>query len=290
MTARDGPVVAISSLVAAGSVGLRAILPAMQARRREVIAVPTALLPWHPGHGRGTFLPTGADGFDGLLTDLSSRAERLAPAAIVSGWLADELQVASLARFIGEMKSRLPGILYLCDPVIGDANGAYRPTAVIDAIAEKLLPLADIATPNRYELELLAGRPLNDNNALIAAGRDLGRERLLITTAFGLMAGSLGNILLTERRALLVENRIVPDAPHGPGDLFSALFLARLLEGQAEQAALSAATASVFEMLARSRKTGSTELALAAEQQCLIRPMAMVTERSLALPKMPADD
>lgn len=284
MSAIEGPVVAVSSLVARGTVGLRAIMPAMQARQRETIAVPTVLLPWHPGHGGGTCVPTAAGAFDGLLADLSSRTGQIAPAAILSGWLADEAQVEALSRFVTAVRQEHPQTLYLCDPVIGDAGGPYRPPAIIEAIARKLLPLADIATPNRYELELLTGRKLPDNNALLEAGRSLDVERLVITSAFGLMAGTIGNLLVAADRAQLTENRIVPDAPHGPGDLFSALFLARLLEGQSDAKALSAATASVFEMLARSRKAGHDELALATEQACLVRPMAMVTDRSLAMP------
>ncbi|MCP1199240.1 PfkB family carbohydrate kinase [Notoacmeibacter sp. MSK16QG-6] len=284
MTAIEGPVIAVSSMVARGTVGLRAIMPAMQARQRDLVAVPTVLLPWHPGHGAGTFVPTDSRAFECLLNDLLSRADDIAPAAILSGWLADEAQVDALAGFVAAVKRTNRETLYLCDPVIGDAGGAYRPKGVIDAIAEKLLPLADIATPNRYELELLTGGNLPDNNALLDAGRSLKLPRLVVTSAFGLMTGAIGNLLISDGRAQLTENRIVPDAPHGPGDLFSALFLARLLEGQSDGKALSAATASVFEMLARSRRAGLDELALATEQACLARPMAMVTDRSLAMP------
>ncbi|WP_114389943.1 PfkB family carbohydrate kinase [Notoacmeibacter marinus] len=284
MTAIEGPVIAMSSMVAHGTVGLRAIMPAMQARQRELIIVPTALLPWHPGRGAGTLVPTDKDAFRGLLDDLASHNRfDPPPVAVLSGWLAHEDQVEALAGFVETLKARWPETLYLCDPVIGDAKGAYRPKSVIDAMTKRLLPLADIATPNRYELELLTGRKLPDNNALLEAGYALGLPRLVITSAFGLMAGTIGNLLIANCRAHLTENRIVPDAPHGPGDLFSALFLARLLEGQSDAKALSAATASVFEMLARSRKAGHDELALASEQACLVRPMAMVTDRSLAL-------
>ncbi|RLQ89019.1 PfkB family carbohydrate kinase [Notoacmeibacter ruber] len=285
----DGPVVAISSMVAKGTVGLRAIMPAMQARQREVVAVPTALLSWHPGHGSATIAPTNKDEFCRLLGDLTGRSEWIGPAAILSGWLADEDQVVALARFVADSKRQRPELIYLCDPVIGDMRGAYRPPAVIDAIAKELLPLADITTPNRFELELLTGRALSDNGALIEAGRQLGVARLIITSAFAMMAGSVGNLLVVGDNALMVEKRVIADAPHGTGDLFSALFLARLLEGQSDAAALSAATASVFEMLARSRKAAHEELALASEQACLVRPMAMVTERRIAMPKIAAD-
>ena len=47
-----GRVLAISSQVARGHVGLSAIVPALQALGHEVIALPTILLSNHPGHPR----------------------------------------------------------------------------------------------------------------------------------------------------------------------------------------------------------------------------------------------
>ena len=58
------------------------------------------------------------------------------------------------------------------------------PAATIAAVRETLLPLADIATPNRYELEILAGRRLADNDALAAAARGLGPGEVVVTSAF----------------------------------------------------------------------------------------------------------
>jgi pyridoxine kinase len=44
-------VVVISSHVARGTVGNRAIVFALEALGFPVWAVPTVMLPWHPGHG-----------------------------------------------------------------------------------------------------------------------------------------------------------------------------------------------------------------------------------------------
>ncbi|TGR73387.1 pyridoxal kinase, partial [Mesorhizobium sp. M1C.F.Ca.ET.189.01.1.1] len=52
----DAPraVIVISSHVARGSVGNRAAVFALETRGFPVWAVPTIILPWHPGHGRAT--------------------------------------------------------------------------------------------------------------------------------------------------------------------------------------------------------------------------------------------
>ena len=47
-------VIVVSSHVARGSVGNRAAVFALETLGHPVWAVPTVLLPWHPGHGRAT--------------------------------------------------------------------------------------------------------------------------------------------------------------------------------------------------------------------------------------------
>jgi pyridoxine kinase len=147
-----------------------------------------------------------------------------------------------------------------------------------------LIPLASLATPNRYELAWLAGAPLEDNNAVMEAALALGPSRMLVTSAVPMMAGGIGNLYLSGRNALLAEHRSIDNAPNGLGDLLSALFLSRLLSGMDEERALQLTTASVYEVLARAVKRGSDELTLAADASSLSTPMAMVQMRRLMHP------
>lgn len=55
-------------------------------------------------------------------------------------------------------------------------------------------------------------------------------------------------------------HRLIDNPPSGTGDLLAAVFLARLLEGLTKERALQLATASVYEIIARSRKRGADEL------------------------------
>ena len=43
----------------------------------------------------------------------------------------------------------------MCDPVLGDNGKIYTKPELVDIYREKVLPLADIVTPNQFELELL---------------------------------------------------------------------------------------------------------------------------------------
>ena len=89
---------------------------------------------------------------------------------------------------------------------------------------------------------------------------------------------------LSGRHALLAEHRAIENAPNGLGDLMSALFLARLLEGLDDEKALQLATASVFEILARTKKRDMNELTLETDSSSLSTPMAMVQMRHLLHP------
>src|SRR5690606_18718273 len=114
--------------------------------------------------------------------------------AVLSGYLGAPEQAASVARLVGAVRARNRQARYLCDPVIGDAGGLYVPEATAAAIRDLLVPLADIATPNRFELEWLAGERLADNGAVARAALRLGPPTMLVTSAHALMAGSIGNL------------------------------------------------------------------------------------------------
>ncbi len=51
-----------------------------------------------------------------------------------------------------------PEIVFLCDPVLGDNGQLYVPKELIPIFRDELIPLADIITPNQFEIETLTGK------------------------------------------------------------------------------------------------------------------------------------
>ncbi|MBV6656815.1 MAG: bifunctional hydroxymethylpyrimidine kinase/phosphomethylpyrimidine kinase, partial [Devosiaceae bacterium] len=216
--------------------------------------------------------------------------------AVLTGYFAEPGQVRAAADAIDTLRARFEGVRVVCDPVCADSHGVYVPEAVLTAISEHLLPRADWVTPNRFELALFAGAPqAEDLPGLQAMVRKLDVPCVAVTSAFGLMRGHTGVLMVQSgaraegadtpaapARSILFEHGLVEGAPHGTGDLLSALLTAHLVRGLAPEQALKLATASVFELVARSVKAESSELLIAAEQDSIARPMAMVTERQLA--------
>ncbi|MET0747880.1 MAG: pyridoxal kinase PdxY [Rhizobium sp.] len=280
----QGAVLVISSHVVRGSVGNRAAVFALETLGHPVWALPTIVLPWHPGHGRSTRLTFSETDFDLAIDDLLAAPWRPEIKAVLTGYFANAAQARSVARLITSLRETKPDLFYACDPVIGDLGGLYVPQTTAEAIRDHLLPLASLATPNRYELAWLSGAPLDDNNAVMEAALALGPSRMLVTSAVPMMTGGTGNLYLSGRSALLAEHRAIDNAPNGLGDLLSALFLSRLMSGMDEEKALQLATASVYEVLARAVKRGSDELTLAADAASLSTPMAMVQMRHLMHP------
>lgn len=277
-------IVAISSHVVRGAVGNRAIVFALETMGFRVWSLPTVILPWHPGHGPSTRIPTADAPFAAAVEDMSCSRWAGAIKAVVTGYFGSAGQVTPVARMIARLKQDNPGLVYVCDPVIGDAGGLYVKPDIAEAIRDELMPLADIATPNRYELGWLSGAGLESNAAVIDAALSLGPRRVLVTSAVPMMAGGIGNLLLTDRLALLAEHRMIGNPPNGLGDLTSALFLARLMRGETDEKALQTTTASVFEILARSVKRGADELMLFEDYASFLTPMAMVQIRQLLHP------
>jgi len=277
-------VIVISSHVARGSVGNRAAVFALETLGFPVWAVPTVILPWHPGHGRATRIVPPADQFAALMADLERAPWLGEVGAVLSGYLGEASQADAVASLVRAVKARNPGAVYICDPVMGDSGGLYVPEPTAAALRDRLIPAADIATPNRYELEWLTGVELPDIRSVVAAALDTGPATMLVTSAPAMMAGGIGNLLIDATHALLAEHRVIDRPPNGLGDLTAAVYLARILSGQPAAKALQSTTAAVYEILARTAKRGGDELQLETDAQSLAHPMAMVQLRHLLHP------
>ncbi len=277
-----GSICVISSHVARGSVGNRAAVFALEALGLSVVAVPTVVLPWHPGHGHPTRRMALPDaGFAQLMDDLSAGPFAGEITAVLSGYFASEGQVAAVASAVSALKQRRPDLVYLCDPVIGDDSGLYVPEPVARAISTLLVPLADIITPNRFELSWLSGMPVADTTALVAAARSLGTGHVLVTSAPAMMRDGIANMLVTADQAVLAEHRRLAKVPHGTGDLTAALFLGHLAGGATPADALQRTTASVHDLLMRTARRGADELTLSADADALTRPASSISLRRL---------
>nr|MEC9417167.1 pyridoxal kinase [Pseudomonadota bacterium] len=277
------PVLVITSQVVRGGISGRGLTFALERIGHDVWFLPTILLPWHPGQGKGTRIVAPAADFTAIVEDLAASAKLAEVGAVISGYLGNPEQAAAIASLVKAVKTHTPDAPYLCDPVMGDqhdgSGNLYVPTATAEAIRDQLVPLADVVTPNAFELGWLTGREIDSEMQALAAARVLGNERVMVTSSPALRRNAIANLLAGPRGAVAAEHASIANPPHGTGDLIAGLFLANLLAGQNDEEALKRASASVFELVARSVRKGADELLFAEEQNSVVKAMALVTSR-----------
>lgn len=278
-TALMARILAISSQVARGHVGLSAIQPALQRLGHDVIALPTVLLSNHPGHPRFVgervaprLLASMLDALDasGWLADID---------AILTGYLPSAEHVAFAADAVRRVQALSPPALYLCDPILGDdPKGIYVAPEAAEAVRDRLLPLADIATPNRFELEWLAGAQVSDVASAIAAAGRLGVADV-VATSIPEGERALHTLAVSRSAARSVCTERLANVPNGTGDLLSALYLsATLAEPRVD--ALSMTAGAIKAVIDASR--GAEELCLiaAADAWIAAAPAPTITHAS----------
>ena len=264
-------VLVISSHVVRGSVGGRAAVFALQRMGFPVWSLPTVILPWHPGHSPSTRVPFDRAAFAGAVADLSRSPALAEVGAVLTGYFGDASQIEPVAELVALVKSRNPGALYLCDPVVGDAHGLFRPQDVVTGIRDRLLPMADIATPNRHELMVLTGTRAQDNDEVAVAAADLGPNEVVVTSAFA-NPDQAALVLVEPAGTHVATHAAVDSAPHGTGDLFASLYLGQSLDGASPPVALERAASSTLSLIELARKLGADELPLAEGQAAFLAP------------------
>jgi pyridoxine kinase len=264
-------VLALSSHVAFGSVGLAVIVPALHALGHETIAVPTVVLSNHPGYGRRFAGERMASAIiEEMIDALDANGWLSGVDAVLTGYLPTAGHVASAAGAVARVLAANPAALVLCDPVCGDdPGGLYLDQSVPTAIAELLLPACTIATPNRFETSWLSGMPITTPKEAVEAARALSVPAVLVTSVPA-SGGRLATVVVEESaaRACFVPQR--ETAPRGTGDLLAALYLGHVLNGAGPAQSLGRAVAGVEAAIAAS---GPHELVLRRAKWAAAEPL-----------------
>jgi pyridoxine kinase len=255
-------IIVVNSHVVRGSVGGRAAVFALEHMGFPVWSLPTVSLAWHPGHGRSTRTLPEPRAFAATADELAASPRLGEVKAILVGYIGDISQVAPIARLVRAVKDD-PGARFLYDPNIGDGDSLFQPADLAAEARDALLPLADIATPNRFELGWLSGRPLQSEGDVRAVAAALGPAEVVVTSARD-DDGIIATMLATEGHIGVGEQSAAAGAPKGTGDLFAALYLGYRLEGATALEAMRRAASTVGRLCRRAAEMGADELPLAA--------------------------
>jgi pyridoxine kinase len=244
-------ILAISSHVARGGVGLAATVPALQWLGHEVWALPTVLLASRPGLGRLAGHEMPPSDLAAMLAALEADGCWRSLDAVLTGYFPSPQAVAIAAAAVRRIALAAPEIPVLVDPVVGDAGRLYVAEATAAAIRDELLPLATVATPNLFELGWLTGASVHALADTAAAARRLGPATVLVTSAVE-TGESIATLAVTKHHAIARMLTRRPGIPNGAGDLLAGLYLGHLLRGLNHTAALDASLNDLDRVLAAS--------------------------------------
>ena len=272
-------ILSIQSSVAYGHAGNSSAVFPLQRLGHEVWAVNTVHFSNHTGYGawRGPLL-TPSDVAE-VITGIEERGVLPQCDAVLSGYQGAEEVGEVVLDAVARVKAANPAAVYCCDPVMGDVGrGFFVRPGIPEFMRDKVIPAADLATPNQFELEFLTGRKVVSTADLLDAAdalRDLGPRTVLVTSVETGDAGedAISMVAVSDDGAWSVTTPRLPLSVNGAGDATAALFLAHTTTDGPE-VALGRTAASVFAVLELTHAGGHREIQLVAAQHQIADPPA----------------
>ncbi len=271
-------IVSIQSSVAYGHVGNCAAVFPLQRLGVEVWPVHTVQFSNHTGYGawRGPLL-AAADVRD-VIIGMEERGAFGEVDAVLSGYQGGEEIGDVILDAVRRVKAANPDAIYACDPVMGNAkSGCFVHPAIPVLLRERVVPRADLITPNQFELGYLTGtepESLADTLAAVDRARELGPRTVLVTSVLrpDRPTDTVEMLAVHGDEAWIVQTPMLAMKANGSGDVTAALFTAHLLRTGRPDVALARTASSVFALLARTLESGRRELQLVQSQEDIAHP------------------
>ncbi|MFK4791462.1 pyridoxal kinase PdxY [Microbacterium sp. ZW T5_56] len=271
-------ILSIQSAVAYGHVGNSAAVFPLQRIGVEVLPVPTVNFSNHTGYGawRGPLLDP--EQVREIITGIEERDVFGGIDAVLSGYQGGEGIGDVILDAVARVKAANPDALYACDPVMGNAkSGCFVAPAIPVLLRERVVPAADIITPNQFELGFLTGTEpdsLESTLASVDAARAMGPSIVLVTSVErpDRPEGTIEMLAVDDSGAWIVQTPHLPMKANGSGDVTAALFTAHYLETRSPATALARTVSSVFDLLQNTLDSGERELQLVESQEAYAHP------------------
>ncbi|HXC28172.1 MAG TPA: pyridoxal kinase, partial [Stellaceae bacterium] len=212
----------VQSRVAYGHVGNAAAVFPLQCLGIEAWALDTVAFSNHTGHGRWRGDVVAAETVATLFEGIADLGVLPGIDAILSGYIGTAETGAVLLDIVGRVKAANPKAIFCCDPVIGDTDtGSYVRDGVAEFFRDRALAMADIVTPNRFELEYLTGHAAGDLREAAAAAAALRAQGpgIVLLTSLSLLPDHLTMLASGDSGAWAVETPHLPVELNGCGDV-----------------------------------------------------------------------
>jgi len=271
-------VLSIQSAVAYGHVGNSAAVFPLQRIGVEVVAVPTVNFSNHTGYGawRGPLIPPAE--VAEILLGVEERGVFPQIDAVLSGYQGGVGIGDVIVDAVRRVKAANPSAVYACDPVMGNAkSGCFVAPEIPVLLRDRVVPVADIITPNQFELGFLTGTEPGSIESTLASAdlaRDLGPSTVLVTSVErpDREKGTIEMLAVDDTGAWLVRTPHLPFKANGSGDVTAALFTAQYVATEDAAVALERTASSVFDLIETTYRSGERELQLVQAQEFYADP------------------
>lgn len=271
-------ILSIQSAVAYGHVGNSAAVFPLQRIGVEVLPVYTVNFSNHTGYGawRGPLI--SPDDVREVIAGIEDRGVLGQIDVVLSGYQGGEGIADVILEAVAKVKAANPSAIYSCDPVMGNAkSGCFVAPAIPVLLRDRVVPAADLITPNQFELGFLTGtEPDSLESTLDAVDRvrATGPGTVLVTSVErpDRDPGTIEMLAVDGEGAWIVQTPLLPMKANGSGDVTAALFTAHYRRTGDAADALARAASSVFALLERTHESGERELQLVESQEAYANP------------------
>ncbi|MDQ0612788.1 pyridoxine kinase [Microbacterium sp. W4I4] len=276
-------ILSIQSAVAHGHVGNSAAVFPLQRIGVEVLPVYTVNFSNHTGYGAWRGPMIDPSDVREVITGIEERGVLPEIDAVLSGYQGGEGIGDVIIDAVARVKAANPDAVYACDPVMGNAkSGCFVAPAIPELLRDRVVPVADIITPNQFELGYLTNTSpdtLESTLASVDAAMAMGPSTVLVTSVErpDREEGTIEMLAADGKGAWLVATPHLPMKANGSGDVTAALFTAHYVATGDAKVALERTVSSVFDLLQLTLDAGDRELQLVQAQEAYANPRLQFT-------------
>ena len=248
----------VNDLAGYGKVALSALIPVLSHMKYETYNLPTAIVSNTLDYGKFDILDTSAYMKNTIQVwkELNFEFD-----AISTGFIVSQEQTKLLIDLCKDKANK--GTKIFVDPIMGDDGKLYNGVSIetVDLMRE-LISVADYIVPNYTEASYLAnveyqkeGCSLEQMHGVIDQLRNLGAKSVVITSAKikGKTRNSVVGYDHVEDNYFEIEYDEIPVRFPGTGDIFSSVFMGKIMDGDTLQIATKKAMDVVKEMIERNK-------------------------------------
>lgn len=234
MPSSEDRILSIQSHVVSGYVGNRAAVFPLQLLGFDVDVVNSVHFSNHTGYPQGV----EGDVLQGdqllqILRGLERNGLLQQVGHLLTGYIGSESFLKAVIQVLETLR-RNREVRFVCDPVLGDAGQFYVPRELVQVYRDQVIPLANVVTPNQFEVEQLTGitvHTIDDALEACAALHKMGPQLVFITSI--VLHGEDDSIAILASQQLSdgttqawrVDSPLLPGQYTGTGDLCASLLL-----------------------------------------------------------------